>query len=202
MNDLERFVPDSFYHIYNRGNNRENLFVEERNYEFFLRQYQKYITPVADTFAYCLLRNHFHFLIRVKSCEVSVGPPGEPHRTQPNPSRQFSHLFNSYAKSMNSTYGRTGSLFQERFRRKEITGVDSLSAVVHYIHINPLKHRFVGIFEATDTRLILCYCQIGQPSCIATRCSDGSAEGRRLRLTTMVFRRPLIQSFAFNPVFP
>ena len=52
------------YHIYNRGNNRENLFVERRNYPYFLKLYTKHIQPVAETFAYCLLQNHFHFAIR------------------------------------------------------------------------------------------------------------------------------------------
>ncbi|MBE9507489.1 MAG: hypothetical protein IMY86_05515, partial [Chloroflexi bacterium] len=56
-----------YYHIYNRGNNREDIFVEERNYLHFLRLYAKYIGPVADTYAYCLLRNHFHFLVRIKT---------------------------------------------------------------------------------------------------------------------------------------
>ena len=50
-----------YYHIYNRGNNRENLFAEQRNYPYFLKLYAKHILPVAKTFAYCLLPNHFHF---------------------------------------------------------------------------------------------------------------------------------------------
>ncbi len=60
---------DTYYHIYNRGTNRENIFREERNYEYFLKLYIKHIEPVAETFAYCLLRNHFHVLVRVKSEE-------------------------------------------------------------------------------------------------------------------------------------
>jgi putative transposase len=59
-----------YYHIYNRGNNRENLFVEQRNYPYFLKQYTKHILPVAETFAYCLLPNHFHFAIRTRTEEV------------------------------------------------------------------------------------------------------------------------------------
>ena len=57
------------YHIYTRGNNRENLFFEARNYRHFLRLYGRYIEPVADTFAYCLLRNHLHLLVYVKTVE-------------------------------------------------------------------------------------------------------------------------------------
>lgn len=58
---------DTYYHIYNRGVNRVNIFMEERNYEYFLQLYEKHIEPVVDTFGYCLLRNHFHLLVRVKS---------------------------------------------------------------------------------------------------------------------------------------
>ena len=60
---------DIYYHIYNRGTNRENIFVQERNYDHFMKLYAKTIGPVADTFAYCLLRNHFHLLVRIKSEE-------------------------------------------------------------------------------------------------------------------------------------
>lgn len=58
---------DTVYHIYNRGNNGENLFIEERNYRYFLRRYGRHIHPVVETYAYCLLRNHFHLLIRVRT---------------------------------------------------------------------------------------------------------------------------------------
>jgi len=44
--------------IYNRGNNRENLFIEERNYHYFFKLYTHYIYPIADTYAYCPMRNH------------------------------------------------------------------------------------------------------------------------------------------------
>ena len=53
------------YHIYNRGNNPEEIFIQERNYRHFLQLYAQYVEPVADTYAYCLLRNHFHFLVRI-----------------------------------------------------------------------------------------------------------------------------------------
>jgi hypothetical protein len=61
-----------YYHIYSRGTNGENIFVEERNYRHFLRLYTRYVSPVADTFAYCLLRNHFHLLGRIKTLDELV----------------------------------------------------------------------------------------------------------------------------------
>lgn len=61
--------PGRFYHVLNRGNNRENLFVEKRNYRYFLQLYAQFLSPIADTYAYCLMPNHFHLLIRVKPQE-------------------------------------------------------------------------------------------------------------------------------------
>lgn len=58
---------EKFYHIYNHANGNENLFIEEENYHFFLQQWDKYISPIADTYAYCLIPNHIHFLIRIKT---------------------------------------------------------------------------------------------------------------------------------------
>ncbi len=62
-----------YYHIYNHANGFENIFNEERNYRFFLEKYQFYISPIADTLAYCLMPNHFHFLIKIKSEEELRG---------------------------------------------------------------------------------------------------------------------------------
>jgi len=146
MQELEKLERGKFYHIYNRGNNKEDIFIEERNYDYFLRQYQKYVTAIADTFAYCLMKNHFHLLIRVKTREVSPSiSSARPHGS--DVSQQFSNFFNSYAKSINKMYGRIGSLFQERFRRKEVSGIDSLKVVVQYIHTNPQSHMFVEDFR-------------------------------------------------------
>ena len=62
---------DTYYHIYNRGVNGENIFIEERNYDLFLNLFEKHITPVCDLFSYCMLRNHFHVSVRTKS-EIEI----------------------------------------------------------------------------------------------------------------------------------
>ena len=126
-----------YYHIYNRGNNRENLFAEARNYAYFLKLYTNHIEPVAATFAYCLLRSHFHLLVRI----------AEPRPVQSTPSRAFSNLFNAYARSYNRAYGRTGSLFQRPFGRIEVMSEAYLKHLVTYIHTNPQKHGFVTDFR-------------------------------------------------------
>ncbi len=128
-----------YYHIYNRGNNREDLFREDRNYRYFLQLYAHHIHSIADTFAYCLMRNHFHLLIRIKeTCEVS---------TPREISQPFSNLFNAYTKAINKAYGRTGSLFEERFGRIEVTSDRYFLQLIFYIHYNPQKHEFVNDFS-------------------------------------------------------
>ena len=69
MTSPSPLLYDTYYHIYNRGVNREDIFVEDRNYDLFLRLYEKHLSPVTDLFAYCLLRNHFHLSVRIKSEE-------------------------------------------------------------------------------------------------------------------------------------
>jgi REP element-mobilizing transposase RayT len=146
--------PGMYYHIYNRGNNREDLFIEKRNYPYFLTLYSKHIEPIAETYAYCLLRNHFHLLVRVKTeeeyrqtsqvsktCDVSGA------KKKFNPSQGFANLFNAYAKAINKGYGRTGSLFEERFGRIPVTNTSYFETLIFYIHYNPQKHGFVGDFR-------------------------------------------------------
>jgi len=136
-----------YYHIFNRGNNRENIFVEERNYRYFLQLYAKHVMPIADTYAYCLLRNHFHFLVRIKTVEeqdlTGLGESGLPKK----PSQHFSNLFNAYAKAFNKAYHRTGALFQRPFGRIEVASDAYFVYLVIYIHQNPQKHGFVEDFR-------------------------------------------------------
>jgi putative transposase len=137
-----------YYHIFNRGNNQENIFIEERNYRYFLRLYAKHIMPAADTYAYCLLRNHFHFLVRIKIVEEQeLTGLGDPSALPRKPSQQFSNLFNTYAKAFNKTYHRTGTLFQRPFGRIEVTSDSYFMQLVTYIHQNPQKHGFVSDFR-------------------------------------------------------
>lgn len=138
--------PGATYHIFQRGNNRENIFLENRNYDYFMKLYAKYIHPIADTFAYCLLTNHVHFLVRIhKTRKVS-----ETFRVSKTfrVSRQFGNLFNAYAKAFNKTYHRTGSLFQKPFGRVEVTCDSHFIHLITYIHRNPQRHGLIDDFRA------------------------------------------------------
>ena len=59
-------LPGRFFHVFNRGNNGDNLFYRRENYDYFLRKYYQYLSPVLDTYCYCLLPNHFHLLVKIK----------------------------------------------------------------------------------------------------------------------------------------
>jgi len=150
--------PDNYYHVYNRGNNSENLFYTTDNYQFFLRQFNEYLSPYLDVFAFCLLPNHFHFLVRVKTNnerDSMVDLPGfknlagleHPHTLEKTISQSFSNFFNSYSKAINKQQKRHGSLFEKPFKRKLVTDATYLANLVFYIHTNPQLHGIVADFR-------------------------------------------------------
>jgi putative transposase len=144
MPSPEPLRPGQYYHIYNRGINGEPLFRQERNYRHFLKLWAKYIEPVAETYVYCLLNNHFHFLVRTR--EIETGPMVEIGPVL-HISRQFNNLFIAYAKAFNKAYDRTGGLFESPFKRRWVDNDRYFTALVAYIHRNPQKHGFVDDFR-------------------------------------------------------
>ncbi len=136
------FEAGQYYHVYNRGNNGENIFIEERNYNYFLEKFKKYILPIADVYAYCLLKNHFHIVLRIKD-KINL-----PEKFKERIHLPFSNLFNSYSKSINKAYDRTGSLFQEHLQRNRIENEEYLKQLILYVHLNPVKHKFSKDFQS------------------------------------------------------
>ncbi|WP_163400207.1 transposase [Flavobacterium fluviatile] len=125
---LEVLQKDCYYHIYNRGINGTTVFENEANKLYFLKQLAKYSTDKISIFAYCLMTNHFHLIIRLNSEEKEV-------------TQAFSNLFNSYAKAFNKQVNRTGSLFEKHFKRIKLKDETYLKQLIVYIHLNP-KHHF------------------------------------------------------------
>jgi len=180
-------LPGMYYHIYNRGNNRENLFLEKRNYPYFLSLYTIHIAPIADTYAFCLLRNHFHFSVRIKTeAEYLQEQTSRVLETREvlkhkkfDPSQSFANLFNAYAKAINKGYGRTGSLFEERFGRIPVTNDSYFMTLMFYIHFNPQKHRFVDDFRDWEWSSYHGHAGNGQPKlkCIEVLNLFGGLQG-------------------------
>lgn len=131
----EKLESGYYYHIYNQGNNRENIFFEEKNYDYFLDLYRKYIVPITESYAYCLLPNHFHFLLKINE-----------DITEKECSQAFSNFFNAYAKAINKAYHRSGSLFKRKFSRIKIENEDYLKRLVLYIHTNAQRHGIIDNF--------------------------------------------------------
>jgi putative transposase len=98
---------NSVYHIYNCGIDGCDLYVDDEDYHRFLSKFATYIEPIADTYAWSLLGNHFHVVVRIKKEseiktleELDMYEVRTEQRTpekKPDPTKQLSHLFNSYA---------------------------------------------------------------------------------------------------------
>lgn len=132
-------LPDKFYHIYNRGNNGEKLFLNDSDYKEFLSKYDHYLGEFCVTYSYCLLPDHFHFLVRINDST----DPSYPKIV----SNRFRIFFQQYAQYFNRAYGRRGSLFTKYFRRIVVDTDDYLRRLVFYIHHNPQKHQYIDIFQ-------------------------------------------------------
>ena len=142
--------PSSYYHVYNRAVGKDKLFYSEANYLYFLRKYQEYISPIAETFVYCLMPNHFHFLILVKTeseiqkiLAIENKLITKNRQTNLYVSKQFSNLFNGYSQAINKQQSRHGSLFSRPFKRKQIDSIEYLRNVALYIHSNPVNHGYM-----------------------------------------------------------
>ena len=143
---LSPFGPESYYHVFNRTNNRELLFRDDQDRIFFLSLYQRFILPYVKTCAYCLLSNHFHFLIYIRpfdSIIQYINQIPETQRTIPQKQmlsgaqsnqgfhdlieRQFTRFFTSYAMYFNKRYRRSGNLFYRPFKRVHVLRAPQLA---------------------------------------------------------------------------
>ena len=67
MSETIPVLTDMVYYVYSHANGSEDLFRTEENYFYFLQKYASYIYPIAETYAYCLMPNHFHAMIKIRS---------------------------------------------------------------------------------------------------------------------------------------
>lgn len=130
--------PHCFYHLYNHAIGSENLFHENKNYTFFIGKWEEYITSYANIWAYCLMPNHFHFVIQIRDKNCFPASTGANKFLE----GQFKRLFSSYTLSFNKVYDRRGSLFQKSFKRAKVDSEQYLQHLIHYIHHNPIHHHF------------------------------------------------------------
>lgn len=130
------FEDGGYYHIYNRGNRKLQIFLQDRDYERFLEKVVEYKKKfLVKILAYCLMPNHFHFQLQQLVPDAI--------------SKFFSNLCNSHSKYFNIKYETVGSQFQGRFKAKKVNRDEYLIYLSSYIHLNP-----VDLFNFLGTRLV------------------------------------------------
>ncbi|MGC1377377.1 MAG: transposase [Anaerolineales bacterium] len=159
------FLPDAYFHFYNRGNNRQTVFFERDNYLYFLKGVKKYLRNSLEILVYSLMPTHYHILGRVrpappqtqqtqtsevlKTSEVLGGEDDETWGMQV--SKQVSLAMQkfgiSYAKAINKRFSRVGALFQGQFKGKPVENYEYLLNLCVYIHANPVKDGLVALPE-------------------------------------------------------
>lgn len=156
-----RFNPSTFYHIYNKAVGEESVFYEDKNFSYFLSKVDLFICPIVNIYAFCLMPNHFHLLVKTKDksfvnnwwLKIEEEKMNEAKLENKEYSQrifnyqkvvahQFGTLQNSYTKSLNKLYNRKGGLFMQSIHRKEITTKNYLKRAINYIHQNPVQHGF------------------------------------------------------------
>ena len=145
--DYKNSSKDGIYHIYNRGNDKINIFKNSEDYSFFTFRIRQYlfpeeslsipgsrIVPLPDKsfslLCYCLMPNHFHMMIR-QNTELPI-------------SALMLRLMTSYSKYFNTKYKRVGHVFQDRYKQVPVIGNKQLLWLSAYIHQNPNKAKIVS----------------------------------------------------------
>ena len=147
-----KFLPENIYHVFNQGNNRQDIFIEDFHFRYFLQLYKEYIVPHCETLAWCLLNTHFHFMIYADNRCLDVKKQGglilDPV------TNGFRKLLSTYAHEFNIKNNRSGSLFRPKtksiclndesesnkdFASKE----DYYLNTFNYIHYNAVEARIV-----------------------------------------------------------
>jgi len=124
------FVQGGYYHLYNRGADRQLIFRSDENYRFLLKRVKNYADEwLVSVIAYCLMPNHYHFVLR---------------QDGDSPLSNFAQaVFNSYTKAFNKMYDRSGTLFEGPFQAIAVTEEVYLTHLCRYVHRNPLEAHLV-----------------------------------------------------------
>lgn len=136
MNQPRYFQEDTYHHLYNRGANKQPIYQEPADYLHFKRKLAVYkLKYEVQILSYCLMPNHFHIFARQTSKNKSPG-------------KFIGALTNSYTKSINKKYNRSGILFEGRTKSKIIYDENDFPVLTKYILLNPVRaHLCKNFFE-------------------------------------------------------
>jgi REP element-mobilizing transposase RayT len=126
-----KFIANSYYHVYNRGNNKNDIFFDVKDKQYFLRYFYQYAKRYKIKIeSHCLMRNHFHSILKTGD--------------RPYDLARFLHAFmTKYAIYVNKKHNRVGHVFQGRYNAKLIQTANDLERVKKYIKENPIKEGWV-----------------------------------------------------------
>lgn len=146
-----KFEAGKLYHIYNRGNNSQQIFLERDNYLYFLTKIRTHLFPWVDILAYCLMPNHFHLLVYVPETGKEIlNYSGIDSKLHPEFNSELINknigiILSSYTRAINKKHKRTGSLFQSKTKAKNVSkNIHYAFTCFHYIHQNPVNANLVG----------------------------------------------------------
>ncbi|MEI7675508.1 MAG: hypothetical protein WCJ03_01905 [Bacteroidales bacterium] len=166
------FEPHQLYHIYNQGNNRQQVFFNRENQLFFLKKMGMYILPYSDVLAWCLMPNHFHLMVYVR--EVGLSSEGfTQSETLTHEKRTFNDsiglMLRSYTRAINIQQNRTGSLFRKETKAECITKTDE---GITPSFLNTFSGAFLNIHNAEHSYPKICFDYIHQNPVVAGLCSQ------------------------------
>ena len=119
----------AFYHVLSRGNEKRNIFLNDDDRRLFLDTVGEMSERFAvDIFAYVLMDNHYHLLLRT---------------TRANLSRSMQWFGTTYTRRFNNRHSRSGHLFQGRYKSLIVENDAYLTHLSCYIHRNPLRANIV-----------------------------------------------------------
>ena len=132
MNKERKYYKNTYHHLYNRGANKNLIFFERENYLYFLKRLNFYKNKYQiEILSYCLMPNHFHLFVKQTTDQFTI-------------SNFISALLNSYVKSINKKYGRSGTLFESKTKSKIVTDENYFNWIIKYILENPVKANLVN----------------------------------------------------------
>jgi putative transposase len=142
-----KLIENGIYHIYNQGNNRRQLFYSDQDYMHFLKIFSHRVFPYCDVFAWCLMPNHFHFLLTPNQPGLIEIQTGNIMSSQIG--NGFRLLQTQYAQYLNKQQGSSGSVFRQKAKSKEMRkGKENYPYICfQYIHQNPLRAGLVNRLE-------------------------------------------------------
>jgi REP element-mobilizing transposase RayT len=167
------FEKDYLYHVYNRGNNRDQIFFNQENYLFFLRKIRAQLLPRCEILAYCLMPNHFHFLIYADDRTISTVKKANQDRNVFSEGMRI--VLSTYTQAINKQEGRVGSLFMQNTESKtlidntilnfgtvqnraKVSKMDYAFTCFQYIHQNPMRAGLVKKMEDWKFSSFIDYC--------------------------------------------